>query len=594
MKLLIITNLFPNAAEPNRSPFNFQQIRELAKLCDVKVVAPIPHFQYSREQVPEYEEIAGIAVYHPRYLVIPKIMRCLYGFFFYDGIRNTVEEIYEDFEFDKILATWAYPDAFGAALIARQMDKPLYIKVHGTDINVFIQYFLRRTMITWACRQAQKIMAVSSSLKERIAGLGIPADKIELIPNGVDCDKFKILDKDECRTKLGLSHKSKHVTYIGNLKPIKGVRYLIQAFLDVMPDVCLNIVGDGKELNNLEKMAVDLQLAERVRFFGRQPHEAIPLWINASDCLCLPSLNEGCPNVVLESLACGRPVVASRVGAVPDLLDSEDKGIMVEPGNEKALARAIKQIIMHNVDRRQIRESVLGYGWEENAKRVYSIMQKGTKGKRALSLKKKVVSKVIPSGTILIKGTPGQKRIALTFDDGPGQECTPQVLDILKNENVTATFFYIGNMLEQNLTLALRAVNEGHTIGWHSYTHRGYQQWNGRQWADDLIKGKELFKNLFNKECLFFRPPRGIYSLRHILFCTTNKVTTVLWNKDSLDFKSKTSSEVLDTIESSGIEDGDIWLLHDDHKLVLEYLPKLINKCREKGLKFVSIKDYIQ
>ena len=125
MKLLIITNLFPNKKEPNRAVFNVQQIQELLKFCEIKVVAPIPFLKYSKEQVPYEENIKGVDVYHPRYVVIPKILRSLYGYLFFLGIKKSILNIYQTFMFDMILATWAYPDAFGAAIIAKFLKKPL-------------------------------------------------------------------------------------------------------------------------------------------------------------------------------------------------------------------------------------------------------------------------------------------------------------------------------------------------------------------------------------------------------------------------------------------------------------------------------------
>lgn len=147
MRLLIITNLFPNRVEPDRAVFNKQQFLALKKYCDFKVVAPVPLFQYAPSELPLEEDVNNIRVFHPRYLVIPKICRSLYGWFYYWGIARMVRRIHALFPFDAILATWAYPDAFAAALLAKRLRKPLVIKVHGTDINVATQYFLRRQMI---------------------------------------------------------------------------------------------------------------------------------------------------------------------------------------------------------------------------------------------------------------------------------------------------------------------------------------------------------------------------------------------------------------------------------------------------------------
>src|SRR3989339_534154 len=147
MKILIITNLFPNKKEPNRAVFNKQQFLGLSKFCELKVVAPIPYFSYSKKQVPEVEIIDGIEVYYPRYLVIPKILRALYSLFFFFGVKGMVRNIYKEFRFEKILASWAYPDGCASAKIASDMKMPLIMKVHGSDINYAEKYFMRKAMI---------------------------------------------------------------------------------------------------------------------------------------------------------------------------------------------------------------------------------------------------------------------------------------------------------------------------------------------------------------------------------------------------------------------------------------------------------------
>ncbi|MHC4123088.1 MAG: glycosyltransferase family 4 protein, partial [Planctomycetota bacterium] len=109
MRILIITNLFPNKKEPTRAQYNRQQFGELSGLCELKIVAPLPFFKHSIKEVPMAETIEGIEVFHPRYLVIPKVLRSLYGFFFFFGIISAVKAIYKTFKFDVILGSWAYP-----------------------------------------------------------------------------------------------------------------------------------------------------------------------------------------------------------------------------------------------------------------------------------------------------------------------------------------------------------------------------------------------------------------------------------------------------------------------------------------------------
>jgi len=375
MKLLIITNLFPNAQEPGRAVFNKQQFMELSKLCELRVIAPIPYFGYSKKQVPVIEVINGIEVHHPRYLVIPKIFRCLYGLFYFLGIRRTVEEVYREFKFDEILATWAYPDAFGSALLARSLNKPLVIKVHGSDINITTRYFLRRKMVTWAFGQAQKVIAVSEALKQRIIDLGIPGEKVIVIPNGVDTTAFYPQDKMECRKKLSLPLDKKLVLFAGNLEMVKGIDLLIDAMAKVREDTNLVVVGAGSIKNQLTRKVKSLGLDGRILFAGQKAHSEIPLYMNAADLFCLPSRNEGCPNVLLEAVACRIPVVATKVGGIPEIIRSNSNGILVNLGNSGELSAGINTLIHQYNNNIAGPVSNSNISWENNAGQIFSALK---------------------------------------------------------------------------------------------------------------------------------------------------------------------------------------------------------------------------
>jgi len=379
MKVLIITNLFPNNRQPGRGIFNQQQFRELAQMCELKIIAPLPWCPrfLSRwdncAQVPDKEMIDGIEVFHPRYLVTPKIGRSFYGYFLYLGIIPTIKKVAQSFSFDIILATWAYPDAFAGMLTAKHFKKPLVIKVHGSDVNLFSKYFWRRLMMRRAFEHSQKVIAVSSELKEKIQHLGILEDKIAVIGNGVNTHIFKPMEKNECRKKLALPLEPKLVVFIGNLVEVKGIEFLITAFRDLRDDITLRIVGEGGLQSKLEKQVRELNLSRRIVFTGRCPHMDIPVWMNAADIFCLPSLNEGCPNVVLEALACGTPVVASRVGGIPDMITSPGQGILTAPRDSKGLAQAIDTLIT-KVNSKQKGEAILKRSWSDTAREVHQVL----------------------------------------------------------------------------------------------------------------------------------------------------------------------------------------------------------------------------
>jgi len=283
-----------------------------------------------------------------------------------------VNEISKFFKFDLILATWVYPDGFGSLIAAKLLKVPIVVSGHGSDINIYSKYFLRRRIIAYTLKNCQQVIAVSNALKEKMISIGTPEERIQVLLNGVDAGLFKPMDRDKCRAKLGLPHDKKIVLYVGNLEHVKGVDILAQAALDFPQNAILIMVGSGK-------LKPRLKLTNHMKLVGVRPHDEIPLWMNAADVFCLPSRNEGCPNVLLEALACGTPVIASRTGGIPEIIHSESLGILIFPGDSVALSCAVKEALSREWDRDMLRRSVSGYSWKDNAEKLFSSIGKEKK-----------------------------------------------------------------------------------------------------------------------------------------------------------------------------------------------------------------------
>jgi glycosyltransferase involved in cell wall biosynthesis len=289
-----------------------------------------------------------------------------------------VQDIRQRFPFDRILATWAYPDVFGAVLIARRFRVPLVAKVHGSDINLGVASAWRRGMIVWALRRSAAVVAVSEALKSQLVRLGIAEERIAVIPNGVDAARFTPMDRGEARRAVSLPEGGRRVVFIGHLTDIKGVRVLLDAMARLPADVRLTLVGDGDLRAALEAKAAQPPLRGRVQFAGARPHGEVPLWINAADVCCLPSFSEGCPNAAVEALACGRPVIATSVGGLPELLRRADQGTLVPPGDPAALAQALAQALARRWDPETVKRGISGYGWVENAQRMADLLEQAS------------------------------------------------------------------------------------------------------------------------------------------------------------------------------------------------------------------------
>ena len=353
VKILVFTTLFPNNVWPNHGIFVKERMSAVSRLkgCDLRVVAPVPYHppirvgkRWRHSQVAREEVIDGIQVYHPRYFMIPKISMFFHGFLMFFSVLYFVSRIRARFNFDIIDAHYVYPDGFAAVLLGGFFRKPVVVTARGSDINVFTQLRFIRRLLRYTLNRVDAVIAVSEALKRRIVGLGIPEKKIAVVPNGVDPTKFHPIAKSEAREKLGLPNHRKLLLSVGALHSVKGFDQLIRAiktlvdeFLEM--DVLLVIVGEGDLHKELSRMISEYSLDAHVRLVGAVPHDQLNLWYSAADLFCLASRNEGWPNVVIESLACGRPVVATAVGGIPEIIRSEALGLLTESDNSQMAAK---------------------------------------------------------------------------------------------------------------------------------------------------------------------------------------------------------------------------------------------------------------
>jgi len=217
-------------------------------------------------------------------------------------------------------------------------------------------------------RGSARVVVLSRAMVDPVRTLGVAEERIVVQYNGVDLESFREREVASTRRALGLPLDRSIVLFVGNLVPVKGPDVLLDAFarlVSAMQEPPLLVVAGGGRLRPaLEQTVGSARLSEHVRFVGARPHSEIPQWISASDVLCLPSRMEGCPNVILEAFASGRPVVASSVGGVPELV-LDDRGVLVPPGDPEALARGLTAALARRGwDAATIRQSVAHLTWD--------------------------------------------------------------------------------------------------------------------------------------------------------------------------------------------------------------------------------------
>jgi teichuronic acid biosynthesis glycosyltransferase TuaC len=258
-----------------------------------------------------------------------------------------------------------------AALLGRVFRVPVLLTLRGL-LPMLIPYALRRPQLRWALSRAARVIAVSASLRDAAVSLGIPRERIRVIENGIDADLFRPLDRREARRRLGLPADAQLLVSVGTLSPRKGFHLVIEALPD-LPGIHYAIVGgagaEGAQEAELRSLAERLGVADRVIFAGPQKREDLAAWFSAADVSVLASSQEGCPNVVLESLACGTPVVATPVGDIPRLLDRPEVGRLVAR-EVSALAEGIAEALAQPWDRARIRARIEERTWQEVGREV--------------------------------------------------------------------------------------------------------------------------------------------------------------------------------------------------------------------------------
>lgn len=367
LNVLICSSIFPNNKEVTKGIYIYHQANALSKHCNVKVVAPVPYFPgWIRSkiydiypQISSKESIGGMEVLHPRVFITPKIGRSLYGFLYALSLYKVFKRLKRSFHPDIIISYWVYPDGFASVLLAKLLRVPVILGGRGCDVNNADEYISKKLMVSWALRVSDRVMSVSKAMKEKMKDLGVPERKINVIPNGLN-DLFKPIDQVEARRTAGIDSragKRKLILFCGRFSYEKGVENLINAVKilnedDILFDLLL--VGEGPDKSKIRDLVKSYGLENRVSFKDEVEHEDVPVLMNSADIFCLPSLSEGCPNVVIESLACGLPVVAMRVGGVPEILTSPEYGIMVQEQNVLELSEALKKALQRTWEREKI------------------------------------------------------------------------------------------------------------------------------------------------------------------------------------------------------------------------------------------------
>ena len=336
-----------------------------------RVVAPCPWFPFASAKfgdhsvfarIPRRETRHGIDINHPRYPLLPKIGMSSAPLALFAAVLPLLRrQIREGQDFDLIDAHYFYPDGVAAVLLGRALGRPVVITARGDDLDLISTYAIPRRWIRWAAQQAAGLITVSNGLKRRLEALGTAPHRVRMLRNGVDLAVFRPCDRDAARRVLGFTRPT--LLAVGNLVPKKRHLLIVEA-LAQLEGVDLAIVGDGPERPLIEALARKLRVSDRVRFLGRQPQESLPRIYSAADLLVHPSLREGWPNVLLESMACGTAVVVANFDGVDDIVAAPEAGRILDEATPRCLAGTIRDLLAAPPARDATRRYAEGFDWQ--------------------------------------------------------------------------------------------------------------------------------------------------------------------------------------------------------------------------------------
>lgn len=377
-RVLLFSTLYPSSVRPSHGMFVETRLRRLLDTGEVqaRVVAPVPWF-YSTDsrhgvhalmaRTPRKESHHGIEVHHPRYLLPPRVGQNVAPFLLALGALGTLQRLRSDgFDFDLIDAHYYYPDGVAAAFLGRMLDRPVTITARGSDLNVLGNYPFARRLMRWAAGRASASICVCTALADILRGWGVPDDRLKVWRNGVDLTQFHPIDLAHARAELGVEDGPVLLS-VGNLLEVKGIDLTLRAVALMRaehPRLRFVIVGDGPLRSRLQSLADELGIADRVRFAGHVANERLAAWYSAADVSILASHSEGWANVLLESMACGTPVVATNVGGSAEVIGEGPGGRLVHGRDPEAIAGTVRQVLHDRPPRLEVRRYAEGFSWD--------------------------------------------------------------------------------------------------------------------------------------------------------------------------------------------------------------------------------------
>ena len=393
MRILFFSNVYPTPAQPTRGTFNRSLVAALSRRHAVRAIVPVAWSEEVGGLLrgggglcgDRTDWVDGIRVDYPRFYYPPKMLRAQYGQFLWWSAQKTVSRVVDEFAPNTVVAYWAHPDGEVAVRAAHEAGIPATVIVGGSDVLILTrQSTTRRKAIIAVLNQSDAVVCVSKDIAEHVSDLGVSSRKIHVVYRGVDAERFHPCDEPAVRAEIGVEDHQRILLSVGRLVPVKGFDSLIAAYAELRrrrADFQAYIAGSGPLRLALQRQIDELRLSDCVTLIGNKTPDELARWYRAADLTVLSSRSEGVPNVLLESIACATPFVATDVGGVSEIADANHDR-MIPAGDHIAMANAIdvqlerlKSSAPRSIPERQFEP----WSWQRSANELSDILENLTR-----------------------------------------------------------------------------------------------------------------------------------------------------------------------------------------------------------------------
>lgn len=381
MRLVTFTNLYPSPDMPRHGVFVRERLRHIVATGEATARAVALRPGVTMRQVARPADEDAIPVRYQPVPALPLVTNWIEPLLWASAAAPAVREAAGDDPSDAILdGHFLYPDGVAAVLIGRRLGLPVVLSARGSDVNVKCRNPVIRRWVRWAVAHCAAVITVSQALADALRDLKIHPTRLAVIPNGVDHATFRVHDREQCKQRWSVAGHV--IASVGHLVSEKGHDIAIEALQD-WPDTQLLIVGEGPERERLERQAAQRGVAARTHFLGLVPHADMGDVYGAADALVLPSVREGMPNVILESLACGTPVVATDVGGIGEVIRAPVAGSLMQERTAAALSDALAAVRQRGATPAEVQEYSKQFAWGPLVRRQLDLYASVLSGARA-------------------------------------------------------------------------------------------------------------------------------------------------------------------------------------------------------------------